>query len=119
MENNAYMPDLKKRGSGALLPELTLISFSKRTSAADFSLLISPAIGVSRVYTLSDRYWMHPMWEGPQPTLQGQDHLEYPQAHEGTLLPIIIGRDVKDALYLINMNNEAILDGREWTMNGS
>lgn len=55
---------------------------------------------------------MHPTWKGPQPTLQGQGHLEYPQAHEGTLLPIIVGRDVKDAVYLINMNNAAVLDGR-------
>lgn len=56
--------------------------------------------------TNTDR--MHPAWKGPQPTLQGQGHLEYPQAHEGTLLPIIVGRDAKDALYLINMNNEAV-----------
>lgn len=49
---------------------------------------------------------MHPAWKGSQPTLQGQGHLEYPQAHEGTLLPIIVGRDAKDALYLINMTTK-------------
>lgn len=63
---------------------------------------------------------MYPAWKGPQPTLQGQGHLEYPQAHEGTLLPIIVGRDAEDALYLININNEAVSDGRRgWMMKGS